>query len=313
MVRDDAGRAVRIAAGPLGLVGDVLGGADGRLYVLDVGQKQLSLLPRGLGNRYVVGRAGHGPGELADPVALAETRQGRLFLLDRGNQRVEVYRTVVDSLEHVTSLPLDFVPEDACTLGERLFVLGPRGGYLVHEVSPGDGRVLRSLVSDPASRDPMLSPHRAAGFVQCGPGDELTVLPLLRPEISRYSAATGRRLGRLRIPRYRETRVMRDGDGVVYQAPPGGEADYGASLVRLDDGRMLVQVGPVRRGSTRHEFTSLRTFVLSWSARTLTELAPPLPRIGTVRHDTAVAVHTDPGPALTLLPLRLDPAAGDGP
>ncbi|HEX6910898.1 MAG TPA: hypothetical protein VF142_10905 [Longimicrobium sp.] len=290
----------------------MLGRADGRLYVLDVGQKQLSLLPRGPGKRYVMGGAGHGPGELMDPVALTETREGRLFLLDRGNQRMDVYRTVADSLERVTSLPLDFVPEDACALGERLFVLGPRGGYLIHEVSPGNGRVVRSLVSDPASRDPMLSPHRAAGFVQCGPGEVLTVLPLLRPEISRYSSVTGQRLGRLRIPRYRATRVGQDGSGVVYRAPPGGQADYGASLTALADGRMLVQIGPVRRGSTRYEHTSLRTFVLSWSDSTLTELAHALPRIGYVRHDTAIAVLTDPGPALTLLPLRLDGAVGDG-
>ena len=304
--------AVRIASGPLGLIGDVLGGADGGLYVLDVGHKQLSLIPRGGGTRQALGRAGRGPGEFADPVALTRAGGRRLYLLDRGNQRLEVYRTTAGSLSRTASLPLDFVPEDACALGERLFVLGPRGGYVLHEISPADGRVLRSLVADPASRDPMLSAWRASGFVECGPGDELTVLPLLRPEISRYSAVTGQRLGQVRIPRYRETRVSHADGGVIYQAPPGGGADYGASLVRLAGGRMLVQVGPVRRGSTRHEFTSLRTFVLSWSGNTLTELSSTLPRIAHVRGDTAIAVHTDPAPSLTLLPLRIGRAGDAG-
>lgn len=305
--------SVRIASGPLGLVGDVLGGADGRLYVLDVGQKQLSLIAPGGGTRQSLGHAGRGPGEFVEPVALAGAGGGRVYLLDRGSQRLEVYRTsATGRLSRITSLPLDFVPEDACTLGERLFVLGPRGGYVLHEVSAASGRVLRSLVADAASREPMLSAWRASGLVQCGPGDELTVLPLLRSEITRYSAATGRRLGRMRIPGYRETRVSQEAGGVTYRGPPGGAADYGASLVPLDDGRMLVQVGPVRRGSTRHEFTSLRTFVLSWSGNTLTELAPTLPRIAHVRGDTAIAVHTEPAPSLALLPLRIGRAAEDG-
>jgi hypothetical protein len=287
----------RIDTGPLGLIGDVLRGADGRLYVMDVREKRLTVIAPGAGPRRVLGRAGHGPGEFIDPVALAEDG-GTLYVLDRGTQRLETYRTGPNGVSHAGSLALDFVPEDLCATGSRVFILGPRGGYLLHEISARDGRVLRSLAREPASMDPMLSAFHGAGFVECGPGDELTVLPLLRPMLSRYSARTGRILGQIRIPGYRATRVRRADGAVIYQAPRGGIADHAASLVRQPDGRMLVQVGPVQRGATRFEFTSLRSFVISWADDTVAELTPALPRIVAIHGDTAFGVHTDPVPAL---------------
>jgi hypothetical protein len=287
----------RIDTGPLGLIGDVLRGADGRLYVMDVREKRLTVVAPGTGPRRVLGRAGHGPGEFIDPVALAKDGS-TLYVLDRGTQRLETYRTGAGEISHSGSLALDFVPEDVCTMGGRVFILGPRGGYLLHEISVRDGRVLRSLVREPASMDPMLSAFHGAGFVECGPGDELTVLPLLRPVLSRYSAATGRVLGQIRIPGYRTTRVRHAHGAVIYEAPRGGIADYAASLVRQPDGRMLVQVGPVQRGATRFEFTSLRSLVVSWEDDTVAELEPTLPRIIAIHADTAVGVHTNPVPAL---------------
>jgi hypothetical protein len=286
------------------MVGDVVAGGDGLLYVLDFGAKHLVVATRGGTLLQVVGQVGRGPGEFVEPVRLASTKDA-VYLLDRGNQRVEMYRAGAGGLKRTGSLALDFVPEDFCTMGERLFVLGGRGGYLLHEVSPRDGRVLRSLVASPASDDPMLSPYYGSGYIQCGPGDEVTVLPLLRPEISRYSAATGRRLGQVRIPGFNETRVSRARGSMVYTASEGRPADYASSLVRLEGGRLLVQVGPIGQGASRHEFTSLRSFVLSWDEGSLIELAPTLPRIMAVDGRTAVAVHTDPFPALSLIPLPL--------
>lgn len=292
----------QVETGALGLVADAVQGEDGELFVLDAGQRQLAVVARGGGIRRTLGRAGTGPGEFVDPIGLAAARGGMLYLLDRGTQRLETYRGGQSGTARTGSALLDFVPEDLCALGERLFILGQRKGYLLHEVSAADGRVLRSLVPDPAEGDPMLSAYYGSGFVQCGPGDQLTLLPLLRPDISRYSATTGRELGRMRIPGYRETRVTRAGGAVVYESPREGAADYAGSLVGLEDGRILVQIGPVPRGARRHEFSSLRSFVLSWRDHTLTELAPALPRIVSVHHDTAVAVHTDPAPGVSLVP-----------
>jgi hypothetical protein len=149
----------------------------------------------------------------------------------------------------------------------------------------------------------MLSAYAGSGFLGCGPEETLTVLPLLRPEISRYAASTGERLGGMRIPRFRAARVSREGEMVIHRAPAEGVTDYAASLASLPDGRLLVQVGPVPRGARRHEFASLRSFLLSWDESTLRELGTSLPRIVAIRGDTAIAVHTDPEPAVSRLPL----------
>lgn len=293
----------RVEAGVLGLITDAVQASDGRLYVLDAGERQLTVVASQHNTRQVLGRTGRGPGEFIEPISLSAAGGERIYLLDRGTQRLEIYRSGAREASRTGSIPLDFVPEDLCTLGERLFILGQRNGYLLHEVSTVDGRVVRSLVPDPARGEPMLSAYTSAGFVHCGPGDQLTILPLLRAEISRYSAATGRPLGRIRIPGYRETRVTRVDGGIVYRAP-SGDPDYASSLVGLGDGRILVQIGPVPRGARRNEFSSLRSFVLSWRDHTLMELEAPLPRIVDVHGDTAVAVRTDPAPGVSLVPIN---------
>lgn len=245
-----------------------------------------------------MGAPGRGPGELLDPVSLAVGGE-RPYVVDRGNQRLQAYAPLA-------SVPLDFVPEDACFAPDgRLYVLGARAGYLLHEVSPEEGRVVRSLVESPASRDGLLRPYHASGLLHCGDG-EVTLLPLLRPVILRIPVREGGPVRQVRIPGFRETRVRRVHAGaVVYQAPRGGVTDYASTLVPLNDGRLLVQVGPIVQGASAQEFQSLRTFLLSADGRRLRELSASLPRIMLAERDSVVAVHTHPVPAYERIPLSV--------
>jgi hypothetical protein len=211
---------------------------------------------------------------------------------------VEVFRLPGGTREGGLRLP--FTGRDLCTLGARLFVLGEMDGKLIHEVSPADGRVLRSFAPDPA-RDPMLSVDRTGGLLACGPGDVVAYLPALRGEVSWYSASTGERLGAAQIPGYVPVEVRRYGDGVLFQAPATGRHHAGASIVSLDDGRQLVQTGFQVQGASRYELDSIRSFVVSRRDGTVTELGGGLPRLLAVRGGRAFAAVDEPEPRVVVL------------
>lgn len=296
--------AERLALGPepVGLIGDAALAGDTLVYVLDVMRKRVGMLSAD-GNLAVwTGRPGRGPGEFIDPVALAWTAEGDLYVVDRGNLRIERYSTRSRTLERVGSTAIDFIPEDACVLGERLFVLGARDGRTIHEVSL-DGRVARSFAPDDQLRDDLLATFRAAGHLACGPGESLSFLPMLRPTVHRFSAATGEPLASVTIPDYREVLVVHSGDAVTFRQPKGGH-DRAGSIVPLGDGTLLVQVGPLRPGSqTAHEFQELRSFLLSWESGSITRLRGELPRVFSSTPAKSLGVETDPEPALFLLTL----------
>ncbi|HEX2187818.1 MAG TPA: 6-bladed beta-propeller [Longimicrobiaceae bacterium] len=290
--------------GTLGMVGGAVLGDSGRVVVLDVVAKKVRVFDRGGRTAREMGREGAGPGEFRDPVALTTDPGGRVYVLDRINRRVEVFEA--GSGTPLGGFRVPFAGEDLCFLGERLFLLGAHGGNLLHEASPADGRILRSFAPDGDSSDLLLSSYRASGYLACGPGDEVAFLPLLRPEVTRFRASTGERAGTAPIPGYRAVKVSRRENGaVVFEAPEGGVHDYAASIVSRSSGGHLVQVGPIPQGATtRHEFESTRSFVVSWQDDTVREIPGELPRLMYVRNDTALAALTSPAPAVWMVDLE---------
>lgn len=294
-------RPLALGAEQVGLIGDAALVGDSLVYVLDVVQKRVGMLSADGSWAAWAGRSGRGPGEFIDPVALAVGAEGSLYVVDRGNLRVETYSARSRTLERVGSATLEFLPEDACVLGGRLFVLGARDGRAIHEVSPRDGRVSRSFAPDEQLRNNMLATFRAAGHLACGPGESLSFLPNLRPTLHRFSAATGEPLGTVTIPDYREVLVSHSGDAVTFRQPEGGH-DRGASLVPLADGSLMVQVGSLQPGAhTPHEFQELRSFLLSSGSNSIAALPRELPRIFSFGATRAIGAATEPEPALLLL------------
>jgi hypothetical protein len=288
----------RLSGPSPGLIADAAPGPGGEAVVLDVGASNVRVYDRDGTPRGVLGRRGWGPGEFAAPVALATDADGRMYVLDEAAQRVEVFRLPGGTRESGFRLPL--TGRDLCTLGPRLFVLGEMGGRLIHEVSPADGRVLRSFAPDPQP-DLMLSLDRAGGLLACGPGDVVVHLPSLRSEVAWYSASTGERLGTAAIPGYVPVQVRRHGGGVLFQAPPSGQHHAGASIVALNDGRHLIQTGFQIRGATRFEFDSIRTFILSPRSRTIREIGAGIPRLLAVRGERVFAAVDEPEPRVLVL------------
>jgi hypothetical protein len=294
-------RALALGPEPVGLIGDAALVGDSLVYVLDVVQKRVGMLSVDGSRAAWTGQSGRGPGEFIDPVALGVGAEGSLYVVDRGNLRVETYAARSGALEQVESVTLDFFPEDACVLGGRLFVLGARDGRAIHEVSPRDGRVSRSFAPDKQLRNDMLATFRAAGHLACGPGESLSFLPMLRPTLHRFSAATGEPLGTITIPDYREVLISHSGDAVTFRQPEGGH-DRGASLVPLADGSLMIQVGLLQPGAhTPHEFQELRSFLLSSGSNSIAALPRELPRAFSFGATRAIGAATEPEPALLLL------------
>lgn len=289
-------------ASTLGVVADVGTDSRGRVLVLDVAERRLAVFsPQGTLIESV-GRQGSGPGEFQVPVALTVDTRDRVYVLDLARGGLLVFDASAEQVRPLNELPLRLNATDICTTGERLFALGAQDGRLIHEISPTDGRVIRSLAADTAATDPMLAHLRSTGNLACGPGDTLTFLPSNLPEVLRFSAASGERIGRIAIPGYRAVQITQQADGgVMFRAPAGGEVDTGSSLVTLADGRQLIQVGRAIAGGLVAEFGPVRTFVVGWDDTSITPLPGTHPRIVSMRGDRAFTAETDPHPAVQVL------------
>lgn len=293
----------------LGTVADVVADGRGRLFALDAQRQAVVMLAPSAGRGRMIGRPGRGPGEFVAPLSMTVDSGGRLLVLDPGTLRIEAFRTDEDGTHRAGALPLAFPAEDLAACGGRLFLLGSWRYNLIHEISAVDGQVLRSFAPDSIAPDDLMAGYRSSGYLECGPGPSLTFLPALRPELTRYSLATGARIGRLAIPGYEPVQVSRTADGgLMFRAPKSGHHDMASSLVTLPDGTQLVQVGVLEQGArTRHEFREVRSFVVSWDAASIRPAGAALPRIVRASADSVFVVASDPAPRVTAARIHLGP------
>lgn len=287
--------------GVFGLIGDVALATDRTAYVLDVMFKRVAVFSPSGEQTATLGREGRGPGELMGPVALAVDGGGNLFVLDEMNQRIEVFSGADGAW--VRLFPVDFHPYDMCFLDGRLYVLGARNGYVIHEVSPRDGAVVRSFAPDPASRDRLLAGYRARGYLACGPGDEITFLPSLRPDVVRFSGTSGAVLDTTPIPGFQGIRVTYPRPGAVtFEAIGRKRNHYASSVVVLPGGDRLIQIGLLRpRSPTDHEFESILSYRLSGADGRILRLGDQIPRVIAAHGDSLYSVQTDPFPAVSVI------------
>ncbi len=286
-----------------GLVGDVAAASDGHAFVLDALNREVGVFTATGERAALLGRPGSGPGEFMGPVALAvDDVGGGLYVLDERRQGIDLFDR--DKNAWKRTIPLDFHAADLCFVSGKLFVLGGRNGYLLHEVSPTDGRVLRSFAPDPESEELLLRGYRASGYLGCAPSGEIAFLPSLRPEVLRFSAEAGELIGTAPIPGYVAVRVRpTDSGGMQFDVPGGGGHDYGSSILPLPGGDWLVQVGRLRKGTNNHhEFESVRSLRLSASDGEIRPVTVGLPRLLATGRHLVYAVETSPFPAVRIVP-----------
>jgi hypothetical protein len=290
-----------------GLVADVGADRRERVYVLDVAEKRLAVFSSDGGFTQSLGREGSGPGEFQVPVALAVDSRERMYVLDLARKALVVFDVSGGKIRRTQDLPLHLDAEDLCTIGDRLYALGARDGRLIHEISGGTGTVIRSIAADPDAGDATMAGVRAAGYLACGPGETITFLPSGRPEVLRFSAATGERLGRLTIPDYHAVEITAQADGrVLFRAPDGKETDNASSITPLPDGRQLIQVGNVVAGGLIPQFGPVRTLVVDWETGSVVPLPRTHPRVVSGRGNLVFTAETDPYPTVRVLEVAQD-------
>ena len=289
-----------------GLAGDVAMAGDGRAFVLDALNQEVGVFTASGERTAVLGRPGPGPCEFMGPVALAvDDAGGGLYVLDERRQGIDRFEG--DPREWKRTIPLDFHASDLCFISGRMYVLGGRHGFLLHEVSVEDGRVLRSFAPDADSENPLLRGYRASGYLGCASSGEIAFLPSLRPEVLRFSAERGMPLGGTPVPGYVAVQVRQtESGGMQVDTPDEDGHDYGSPILPLPGEDWLIQAGRLRRGSTsQHEFESVRSYRLSARDGQVRPLSPRLSRVLAAGNDLVYAVETSPYPAVWIVPTPL--------
>ena len=212
----------------------------GLVAILDGMERRVTLFGRtgSLMGRH--GRRGRGPGEFSLPTALA-VRGGSVLVLDRGNVRIVELSVVADTLAWRGEIRAPIVsPNDMCTVGDRLFLLGFEGGKLIHEVDR-NGQIARSF-GTAAGDDPTGGHLTAVGSLVCSPSGWIAVLAGALNHVMIYSLE-GQERWKGRIPDFRRQEYD-TGGGVLRPLPPSGGYSNTIASARASDGRFLdIQLG----------------------------------------------------------------------
>ncbi|HEV7587484.1 MAG TPA: 6-bladed beta-propeller [Longimicrobium sp.] len=287
-----------------GVIQDVAIDRSGKIYVLDALARSIRVFTRD--GRFVssIGRMGRGPGEFFIPVAMTVDAQDRLYVLDQGNARVDVFAPARSGgRSHTASFPVPFQPYDLCAVGDRLYVLGLDRGRVVH-VFTLQGRRLESFGDAPGGTDALLAATLGGGVLECR-GGSVVFVPRLTGDVRVYSPSDGRLAWSAPVPGYNPVRLTRNPDGTItLRMGRNRSHDLASGAVAMGRGYSLVQVGSLfPRANNGTEFREVRSYVAS-PHNQLLPLPGRVPRVVAVRDGYAVAVRSDPFPLLTVYTLR---------
>lgn len=135
------------------LPSDVSVGPQGRIFVVDSGNKRI--LVYGSTGRYLFSFAkeGKGPGELASPVGIVVAKDGRVLVADRGNNKIQIYNRDGEFIKEILAkvdgkeyTPIDVAVDNAekriyvsvSSPLHQLFMLDNNGKFLSKVGKPGN-------------------------------------------------------------------------------------------------------------------------------------------------------------------------------
>lgn len=242
----------------LGEVTDALSLIDGSVVVLDRLSSRVLWFSADGELTHSFGRKGKGPGEFTWPIALDADSLDRVLVLDPGNRRISALVPSNAGVKLAAEYPIDFLAQDMCSLGDRLFVLGLRNETGVHEVRGSDG-VVHSFYSFPEpgkAEERFEQRYLADGRLICDSRrGTVTVAPRIRPDVLTFSAE-GRLLRTTTLPDYRETRLVVIGRGSYRLEPDpetgsvnqlaGAAATPAGLLLQVEERGFSGRIGSVR-------------------------------------------------------------------
>jgi hypothetical protein len=177
------------------------------------------------------GRAGRGPGDFADPLALAHDGKETLYVVDRYNG-ISVFGSRYGKLVYRSRFGAELSPTAACVLGDSLVVAGRHNDRLLHIVS-ANGNVTRSFaVPFHADSNPLLREVANSGnlVVTCDPARQLLFLAETSGDRVRAYSRKGDLVWEQTLPEFHGSRVVLD------RTRPGG---FAVILPRFQNETML--------------------------------------------------------------------------
>ncbi len=136
---DQEGRPVAVSVGPSGGIYAVE--AERRTVIRWEGDRRLSR---------ILGQPEHGPGEMVEPVGIAVSSDGTVFVADSGHESVLVFDELGSFRRAISARPSGGVVAVALAPsleGERLLIVGTRS-VAVHDLAAGLLEVVRPITSE---------------------------------------------------------------------------------------------------------------------------------------------------------------------
>lgn len=116
-----------------GRITDVEQDDSSRIFVVDYENKDVRVFGPGGAHRFSFGRAGEGPGEFQYPSQLDMLDDGILMVAGRSG-RVQFFEVRADSVDRTGGFKVDFTLEDACALGDELYLHGTPSSRPEHSI-----------------------------------------------------------------------------------------------------------------------------------------------------------------------------------
>ncbi len=138
------------------------------------------------------GRAGSGPGEFRDPAGIERLSDGRLAVVDRGRE-IKLFSRTDSGYMYTDTHQVDFVPEYACTVGDRVFVSGWRRdrGTMIHELRLTDAGITQDFGSGYQADHWLAEDQLSDGPIACLGDPPRVVLVFERLPVVRAHSADG--------------------------------------------------------------------------------------------------------------------------
>jgi hypothetical protein len=283
-----------------GNVEDIAVDEEGRLYVLDSRYNNVRIHDRAGAAVGVFGGPGRGPGELMSPEAIERDAQGRLVVADRFNT-LKVFERRGDRFESTRSIPVRFVPEDFCLLGDRIFVQGVRrDGGVIHAFSATGDSVV-SFGAPYRSENWLVRNQLSDGPIACNePSSTVVAMFKYLPVIYGYGPG-GEVKWVSQLADFRPIGITEEVEGegtpVVAFSPREDGHDLVAALMSTGP-FVLVQTArhTVASIAEQKEFQELRTYLVEAATGNGVYVGNHLPRLAAVAGDCAYAAVNDPHP-----------------
>ena len=278
------GRLEGASGDVFGLIEDVAEGPDKDIYVLDSRLQKLKRFSSAGELLGETGRSGRGPGEFYAPRRLAVTQGGEVLLFDPGNRRINTYDRELRLLEDV---PLRWLFEDFCLLGDRWFFQRLMDGFTIHELSR-EGEVLQSFGRapevprniPPGSRDRVRRNLAHAQLVCDSEEDLVIAVSQTSPRITVHSS-TGRLLWRAEIPEYLQVTLTPTIRGTIAHVPDPetNSQHYLGSTALLPSRGLLIQLSVIGGDNSELDGGQIDSWILDLDSRQFSFRSDSLPRV----------------------------------